>query len=148
MYESVDISHVDAQLTVQKLEQFQESRSQYQSAQLLAKIPSLSARYSPPVHQYDSTLPLTNLRCSLCLNHPGDTWRALAYWPKNTENTDFHTITSRYTFSLVLKKAHLGNSGTFYMLLQMIFGNSPEKISLVIFIPRLKPNALGLHAFL
>ena len=37
MYESVDISHVDAQLTVQKLEQFQESRSQYQSAQLLTK---------------------------------------------------------------------------------------------------------------
>ena len=66
--------------------------------------------------------------------------------PKNTENTDFHTITSRYTFSLVLKKAHLGNSGTFYMLLQMIFGNSPEKICLVIFIPMLKPNALGLLA--
>ena len=36
------------------------------------------------------------------------------------------------------------NKGTFYMLLQMIFGNSPEKISLVIFIPMLKPNALGL----
>ena len=31
------------------------------------------------------------------------------------------------------------------MLLQMIFGNSPEKISLVIFIPTLKPNALGLQ---
>ena len=30
------------------------------------------------------------------------------------------------------------------MMLQMIFGNSPEKISLVIFIPTLKPNALGL----
>ena len=31
------------------------------------------------------------------------------------------------------------------MLLQMVFGNSPEKISLVIFIPTLKPNALGLN---
>ena len=34
------------------------------------------------------------------------------------------------------------------MLLQMVFGNSPEKISLVIFIPTLKPNALGLLAVL
>ena len=31
------------------------------------------------------------------------------------------------------------------MLLQMVFGNSPEQISLVIFIPTLKPNALGLN---
>ena len=30
------------------------------------------------------------------------------------------------------------------MLLQIIFGNSPEKICLVIFIPMLKPNALGI----
>ena len=34
------------------------------------------------------------------------------------------------------------------MLLQMVFGNSPEKISLVIFIPTLKPNALGLRGMI
>ena len=46
-YESVDISHVDAQLTVQKLEQFQKSRSQDQPAQKV-KITLLTPRIWSP----------------------------------------------------------------------------------------------------
>ena len=40
--------------------------------------------------------------------------------------------------------AHIGNLGTFNMLFLVIFWNDPEKISLVLFISGLNPNAPGL----
>ena len=61
-YESVDISHVDAQLTVQKLEQFQKSRSHDQPAQLVT-ITLLTPGSGLPAHQCHFTFPLTNLKC-------------------------------------------------------------------------------------